>query len=63
MENQFRWYEDFDSCTNKYNGARFGLGSGINHPQLHNPDYDFPDEIIENGVKIFYHIYKQITKN
>jgi hypothetical protein len=27
---------------------------------LHNPDYDFPDEIIEPGIKIFYSIINQI---
>ena len=31
----------------------FGLGAGENVPELHNPDYDFPDELIETGVKIF----------
>jgi metal-dependent amidase/aminoacylase/carboxypeptidase family protein len=31
----------------------FGLGSGVNSPALHNPDYDFPDQLIETGVKVF----------
>jgi metal-dependent amidase/aminoacylase/carboxypeptidase family protein len=39
----------------------FGLGAGINTPALHNPDYDFPDEIIATGVSVFYEISKQIT--
>jgi len=62
LENPFRWSEDFAHFTKKFEGALFGLGSGINYPQLHNPDYDFPDDIIENGVKILYHIYQQILK-
>lgn len=62
LENPFRWSEDFAHFTQHFKGALFGLGSGLNHPQLHNPDYDFPDEIIENGIKMYYEIYKQIIK-
>lgn len=57
----FTWGEDFGLFTQLYSGAMFGLGSGENTPALHNPDYDFPDEIIETGVRIFYEISKQIT--
>lgn len=63
LENPFRWSEDFAHFTQHFKGALFGLGSGIDHPQLHNPDYDFPDDIIENGIKVFYEIYKQIINN
>lgn len=58
----FRWSEDFGHFLNKYPGALFGLGSGINQPALHNPDYDFPDELIETGIRIFSNIYKTILK-
>jgi amidohydrolase len=57
----FTWGEDFGLFTQKYSGAMFGLGSGVNTPALHNPDYDFPDEIIGTGVAIFHQIAKQIT--
>ncbi|UQD56729.1 amidohydrolase [Flavobacterium sp. K5-23] len=60
-ETPFTWGEDFGLFTQQYPGAMFGLGSGINTPALHNPDYDFPDEIIKTGVSIFYQISKQIT--
>lgn len=62
IEDPFRWSEDFAHFTQHFPGALFGLGSGLNCPQLHNPDYDFPDEIIEIGVKMFYEIYNQIIK-
>ena len=62
LEKPFRWSEDFAHFTHKYQGVLLGLGSGENHPQLHSPDYDFPDEIIENGVKIFHEIYKKVVK-
>lgn len=54
----FRWSEDFAHFTLKSNGAMFGIGSGIDHPQLHNPDYDFPDEIIPIAIDMYKEIYK-----
>ena len=60
IKTPFRWSEDFGHFTNHFKGALFGLGSGKNQPALHNPHYDFPDEIIEPGVKVFYSIIKQI---
>jgi amidohydrolase len=60
-EKPFTWGEDFGLFTQKYSGAMFGLGSGINNPALHNPDYDFPDDIIPTGVTLFHHISKLIT--
>lgn len=53
IHNAFPWGEDFGLFTERYSGAMFGLGSGINTPALHNPDYDFPDELIETGVNMF----------
>ncbi|WP_418263164.1 amidohydrolase [Flavobacterium faecale] len=60
-ESPFTWGEDFGIFTQQYSGAMFGLGAGLETPALHNPDYDFPDDIIETGVAIFYQIAKQIT--
>ena len=31
----------------------FFLGAGERHPTLHNPDYDFPDDLIPIGSRIF----------
>ncbi|MCZ7603452.1 MAG: amidohydrolase [Melioribacteraceae bacterium] len=62
IKNPFRWSEDFGHFTQKYNGALFGLGSGVDQPQLHNPDYDFPDDIILTGTKMFYSIIKNIAE-
>ncbi len=57
----FKWSEDFSWFTKKYQGALFGLGSGETQAALHNPDYDFPDEIIVTGVNMFYEIYRSIN--
>ena len=37
----------------------FGLGAGLDTPALHNPDYDFPDELIDTGVQLFGGIIDQ----
>ncbi len=62
MDNPFKWSEDFGYFTEKYPACLFGLGSGKDQPQLHNPDFDFPDDLIEIGINIFYKIYKNITE-
>ncbi|WP_162933109.1 amidohydrolase [Roseovarius sp. EL26] len=53
VEHSFRWGEDFGEVTCRYPGAMFGLGAGLDCPALHNPDYDFPDELIQPGVEMF----------
>lgn len=60
QDHTFRWSEDFSHFTTRYKGCLFGLGSGLNQPQLHNPDYDFPDDIIETGSLMFFTIYKKL---
>jgi amidohydrolase len=49
----FPWSEDFGHATSRWPGALVGLGSGENQPALHRPDYDFPDALIEPGVKLW----------
>lgn len=56
IEKPFRWSEDFGHYTRYYKGTYFALGAGEKHPQLHNCDYDFPDELIEHGVSVFSRI-------
>ncbi len=63
MDSPCRFGEDFGFYTQKYKGGYFGIGSGIDHPSLHNPDYDFPDDIIETGINMFYSIYEKELKN
>lgn len=58
----FDWGEDFGLLTQTYKGAMFGLGSGENLEDLHHGAYDFPDEIIQNGVDVFYQLSNQIQK-
>ena len=62
LNKPFRWSEDFGYYTEKYSACFFGLGSGKNQPKLHNPEFDFPDDIIETGINIFYKIYENNSK-
>ncbi len=40
--------------------AMMFLGSGEAHPQLHNPDYDFPDDLIPLGCAIFHRVLRDL---
>lgn len=60
MLSPMRWSEDFGQFGLVSNSAMFTLGSGTNQPQLHNPDFDFPDELIETGTKIFHRVIRNI---
>ena len=55
----FRWSEDFGRFTAVAEGALFGLGAGEKTIDLHDPDYDFPDELIESGSAIFQRIVRE----
>jgi len=57
----FKWGEDFGLFTSRFKGCMFGLGAGENIPALHNPDYDFPDELIVTGVNMYIEILNQLT--
>lgn len=63
IDTPFKWGEDFGMFTQKYKGAMFGLGAGQETPALHNPDYDFPDDLIPTGVHVFQKIIEQILNN
>lgn len=60
-EEPFPWSEDFGWFLQEFPGALCGLGSGTDHPQLHNSDYDFPDRIIPAGIDLFQHIVHGVS--
>lgn len=53
LSTPMKWGEDFGLFSEHIPGAMFGLGAGENCPALHNPDYDFPDTLIEIGGEMF----------
>ena len=61
MGSPFPWSEDFSHFLKTIPGCLFGLGAGKDHPKLHQPEYDFPNEIIDGGIKMFFNILKRIS--
>jgi amidohydrolase len=49
----FRASEDFGRFGSVSKSAMLFLGAGENHPAPHNPNYDFPDDLIPIGARIF----------
>ncbi len=60
MTAPMRWSEDFGQFGHISKSAMFTLGSGLSQPQLHNPDFDFPDDLIETGTRIFHRVIRNI---
>ena len=56
----FPWSEDFGHFTALGQGALFGLGAGEQTPALHHPEYDFPDELIPQGVALFADVIRRL---
>ncbi|WP_368184634.1 amidohydrolase [Aestuariibius sp. HNIBRBA575] len=61
MPHPMRWSEDFGrfenagACTNL-----MFMGSGETQPQLHNPDFDFPDALLPIGIDLYERIVAQV---
>ena len=45
--------EDFGRFGTVSKSAMLFIGTGEDVPALHNPDYDFPDDLIPLGARIF----------
>jgi amidohydrolase len=52
--------EDFGVFGWDAKAAMLCLGPGVDYPALHNPDYDFPDELIPIGSAIFDRIARDL---
>ncbi|GAA6193579.1 amidohydrolase [Phaeobacter sp. NW0010-22] len=54
MDIPMRWSEDFGRIGDDgAKGAMIYIGSGEDQPQLHNPDYDFPDTLVPIVTALF----------
>lgn len=58
-----RWSEDFSDFTSRFRGTMLGLGAGETHPQLHSPDYDFPDQLVPLGVELLAEIVEGLLNS
>ena len=58
LDEPFRWSEDFGRFGSICPIGFFGLGSGTEQPALHDPMFDFPDNILEIGMGMFWEIIR-----
>lgn len=52
--------EDFGRFGATARAAMFYIGAGKAHPALHNPDYDFPDDLISLGTRAFHRVIRDL---
>ena len=52
--------EDFGVFGCSAKSEMLCLGPGEEHPALHQPDYDFPDDLIPVGARIFDRIARDL---
>jgi metal-dependent amidase/aminoacylase/carboxypeptidase family protein len=55
-----RGAEDFGLFGSCSKSALLFLGAGMDKPMVHNPDYDFPDELIPVGAGLFLGVLDQL---
>jgi amidohydrolase len=51
--------EDFGRLRAICPSAMFFLGAGEKHPALHNPDYDYPDDLTAIGARVFMAVIRE----
>jgi amidohydrolase len=56
----FRASEDFGIFGKERPAAMFFLGAGERHPSLHNPDYDYPDELTPLAAGVMLRAARQV---
>lgn len=61
LELPMRASEDFGRFGHGAKAAMLFLGAGEDCPALHNPDYDFPDDLIAIGVNLFSNVATRLT--
>ncbi|WP_425046456.1 amidohydrolase [Primorskyibacter sp. S87] len=61
IDQPLKFSEDFGQFGKGAKTAMFWLGAGEDSPQLHNPDYDFPDVLIPTGTAIFLKALRALT--
>ncbi len=59
----FRWSEDFGHYAEIAQTGFFGLGAGEEVPNLHHPQYDFPDALLGYGIRIFKSLMEILGKS
>lgn len=55
----FRWSEDFGCYLKETKGAFFGIGDGVDYPQLHTGNFAFNDRILGTAVSVLEALARQ----
>lgn len=55
-----RGSEDFGRFGHQAKSAMFQIGTGVDSARVHTPTYDFPDEIIATGARVFMRVVDQM---
>lgn len=63
LDKPFKWSEDFGQYKLQMNTGFFGIGAGENAPHLHDETYDFPDDILLSGIKMYVGLIKYFNLN
>lgn len=63
LDKPFKWSEDFGQYKLQMKTGFFGIGAGENSPHLHDETYDFPDDILLSGVKMYVGLIKYFNLN
>ncbi|MDR3372497.1 MAG: amidohydrolase [Ancalomicrobiaceae bacterium] len=58
----FRFSEDFGRFGAIAPSAMVFLGAGTDHAGLHNPDYDFPDDLIAPAARMFLRVIEDVLE-
>ncbi len=61
LQSPFKWSEDFGHFGKVCPSFFFGIGAGKDSPALHNPEYDFPDHLIERVAQTYIRIIGEFT--
>lgn len=57
----FKGSEDFGVFGQVAPAAMFFLGAGVDHANLHTPEYDFPDALLPIAARVLLHATRQVV--
>jgi metal-dependent amidase/aminoacylase/carboxypeptidase family protein len=62
-ERPFRWSDDFGHFSSVIPSVYFGLGIGVEAAGLHQPGYEFPDDVMGTGIQVLYHLALRLAQD
>ncbi len=63
LQAPFKWGEDFGLFTERYDGGMYGLGSGTDQVALHHPEFDYPDDLLNQARDMFVQLVEMELGN